>query len=71
MKYLLKSSILSANENYDYSSENAKREVEAEINKFIKDSCTDFLNRTSKEYQSDIIGFQGQFNKNYFNSRRN
>lgn len=61
----LKSSILSANENYNYSTEESKREVEAEINKFIENACLDFLNRTSKEYQSDIIGFQGQFNKNY------
>lgn len=61
----LKSSILSANENYNYSTEESKREVEAEINKFIENACLDFLNKTSKEYQSDIIGFQGQFNKNY------
>jgi len=61
----LKSSILSANKNYDYSTEEAKREIEAEINKFLSDACLDFLNRTSKEYQSDIVGFQGYFNKNY------
>lgn len=61
----LNSSILSANKSYDFSTEESRKEVEAEINKFLENACLDFLNRTSKEYQSDIIGFQGQFNKNY------
>ena len=39
--------------------------VEAEINKFIDDSCTAFLYKTSQDFGSDIIGFKGQFNQNF------
>lgn len=59
------SAILSASKNYDFSTENSRKEIEAEINKFLKESFSTFLNKTSKEYNSDIIGFKGYFNKNY------
>lgn len=59
------SKILSANENYDFSTEDARQKIEAEINKFLKDSCSAFLYKTSQEYGTDVIGFEGYFNKNF------
>ena len=59
------SKILSANENYDFSTEEARRIIEAEINKFIEESCTGFLYKTAQEYGTDIVGFEGYFNKNF------
>ena len=59
------SKILSVNENYDFSSEEARQKIEAEINKFLEDSCTAFLCKTAQEYGVDVIGFEGYFNKNF------
>ena len=59
------SKILSVNENYDFSSEEARQKIEAEINKFLEDSCTAFLCKTAQEYGADVIGFEGYFNKNF------
>lgn len=59
------SKILSANKDFDFSTEDARKKIEAEINKFIDDSCTDFLYKTSQDFSSDIIGFKGHFNQNF------
>ena len=59
------SKILSANENYDFSTEEARQKIEAEINKFLEESCTTFLYKTAQEYGTDVIGFEGYFNKNF------
>lgn len=61
----INSKILSANKNFDFSTEDARKQIEAEINKFIDQSCTEFLYKTSQEYNSDIIGFKGHFNQNF------
>lgn len=59
------SKILSANKDFDFSTEDARKKIEAEINKFIDDSCTAFLYKTSQDFGSDIIGFKGHFNQNF------
>lgn len=61
----INSKILSANEKYDFSTEDARGIIESEINKFIEDSCINFLYKTSQEYNTDIFGFEGYFNKNF------
>lgn len=61
----VKAKILSGHKNYNYDNEDFLKQIEAEINKFIKDNVTQFLYKTSKEFNSDIVGFQGYFNKNY------
>lgn len=61
----VKAKILSGDKSYDYSSDQSLREIEAEINKFLEDNISAFLYKTSQEYNSDIIGFEGYFRKNY------
>lgn len=61
--------LLSASENYDFTKKETLEQVEAEINKFIKDHISDFLYRTSREYKSDNIGFEGYFKKNYLTQK--
>jgi len=64
-KISLNSRILSANKDYDYYTEDFLKQIESEINKFIEDSCNNLLIKTATEYNADIFGFQGYFNKNY------
>lgn len=61
----IKAKILSGNKKYDYSTEESMEEIEAEINKFICYYTSEFLYKTSREYDSDIIGFKGYFNRNF------
>lgn len=64
-KVNVKSIILSGNRTFDYSSERALEEIEAEINNFLSKNITAFLYKTSREYNSDIIGFEGYFKRNF------
>lgn len=59
------SKVLSANKNYDFSKEENLKEIEAEINKFLENAIYNFLSKTTQEYDSDIIGFEGYFKRNY------
>ena len=57
--------ILSGSKNYDYSTEESLRVIEAEIEKFLNQNIQNFLYKTSREYNSDIVGFEGFFRKNF------
>ncbi len=61
----IKSTVLTGNKNFDYSTENSLKEIESEINKFLTQNITAFLYQTSREYKSDIIGFEGFFKRNF------
>lgn len=61
----VESKILTANKNYDFSTQESLKQLEAEINLFLEKSISDFLYKTSTEYNSDIIGFEGYFKKNF------
>lgn len=61
----VESKILTANKNYDFSTQENLKQLEAEINLFLEKSISDFLYKTSREYNSDIIGFEGYFKKNF------
>lgn len=61
----VESKILTANKNYDFSTQESLKQLEAEINLFLEKSISDFLYKTSTEYDSDIIGFEGYFKKNF------
>lgn len=61
----VESKILTANKNYDFSTQESLKQLESEINLFLEKSISDFLYKTSKEYNSDIIGFEGYFKKNF------
>lgn len=57
--------ILSGSKNYDYSTEESLRVIESEIEKFLEQNIQNFLYKTSREYNSDIVGFEGFFRKNF------
>lgn len=61
----VESKILTANKNNDFSTQESLKQLEAEINLFLEKSISDFLYKTSTEYNSDIIGFEGYFKKNF------
>ncbi len=61
----VKANILSGNKSFNYSSEENLQEIEAEINKFIEKNTLALLYKTSRGYESDIIGFNGYFRKNF------
>lgn len=61
----VESKILTANKDYDFSTQESLKQLEAEINLFLEKSISDFLYKTSTEYNSDIIGFEGYFKKNF------
>lgn len=61
--------VLSASESYDFTKRETLEQIEAEINKFLTDHISDFLYRTSREYKSDNIGFEGYFKKNFLTQK--
>lgn len=61
--------VLSASESYDFTKRETLEQIEAEINKFLTDHISDFLYRTSREYKSDNVGFEGYFKKNFLTQK--
>lgn len=61
----IEAKLISAGKNFDLTSPQSQVEIESEINKFLEDNISNFLYRTSEEYKSDIIGFQGYFKRNF------
>ena len=57
--------LLSATKTIDLSDEKTQNMVKAEINTFLEQHISEFSYKTSREYQSDIVGFKGYFNKNF------
>lgn len=68
-KLAVKATILSANKNYNFSSSEALKEIESEINKFLNDSISTFLYKLAIKYECDPVGFEGYFNKNYLTQK--
>lgn len=64
-KVNVEATILSGSKNYDFSNHEALLQFESEINKFLENYISEFLYKISREYQTDIIGFEGYFNKNF------
>ncbi|MBR2744156.1 MAG: Ger(x)C family spore germination protein [Clostridia bacterium] len=56
---------LSINENSKYSTECSIDEINTYASKYLKDAIMAYLNKTSKEYGSDICGFGKYAVKNY------
>lgn len=61
----IEAKLISAGKNFDLTSPQSQVEIESEINKFLEDNISNFSYRTSEEYKSDIIGFQGYFKRNF------
>ena len=57
--------LLSSIDTVDLSSEKTQKQIESEINKFLEEHMLQLLYKTSKEYNSDIVGFKGFFRKNF------
>ena len=57
--------LLTANKNIDITQVKTQEQITSEINKFLQEHILDLLYKTSLEYQSDIIGFKGYFNRNF------
>lgn len=68
-KLAVKATILSANKNYNFTSKESLREIEAEINKFLNESISNFLYKLATKYECDPVGFEGYFNKNYLTQK--
>ena len=47
------------------SDEKNQNLIKSEINKYLQTNITNFLYKTSLEYNSDIVGFKGYFRKNF------
>lgn len=66
----IKASILSGTDKHNFSTKKSLEIFEAEINKFLEKSVSDFLYKTSTEFNSDIVGFEGYFNRNYLTQKQ-
>ena len=61
----LEGKILSAARNYSFTNSEEVALLEEAINKKIMQEATNYLNKISHEYNSDIVGFYGFLKRNY------
>lgn len=61
----LDASILSLDENLDYSDKNTLTTIQEYTNSYLEQSISSYLYKTSKEYKSDIENFGTHVTKNY------
>lgn len=64
-KVYLKATIVSLSSNSDFSTKNNLETISNYANSYMKSHINDYLYKTSKEYNSDIVGFGRNLLKNY------
>lgn len=64
-KVYLKATIVSLSSNSDFSTKNNLETISDYANSYMKSHINDYLYKTSKEYNSDIVGFGRNLLKNY------
>lgn len=57
--------ILSAAKHYNFTDKHDLSMLETAISEKIKEYCYSYLNKLSKDYNSDIVGFHGYLKRNY------
>ncbi|MBO5180008.1 MAG: hypothetical protein J6B87_06660 [Clostridia bacterium] len=62
---LLDARLLYSGDNLDYLQGNNKKDLQSKLEKEFKNIITAYLNKTSKEYKSDIVGFGKILKANY------
>lgn len=69
IEILLDAKLLYSGDNLDYSKEENKRRLANKIEKEFKNIINNYLEKTSKEFKSDIVGFGKIFKGNYLTNK--